>query len=197
MLLRRCPRSLGYAVSRGFIRHGSSLSKAEISEILSKPTWSLKSLIPPKEGLSNSPEVNPAQLRHLLRLSALPQPRSSEEEADMLKTLSSQIHFVKEIQAVDTIGVEPLQALRDETNAGIERSTIGLEQMKPYLEQEEVVGRNGRIRRKKTAEGGQTHREFENWDPLELAQEKRGRYFVVTRANTRETDSKDVHDVPP
>ena len=104
----------------------------------------------------------------------------------MLRTLSSQIHFVREVQAVDTTGVEPLRSLRDETNTAIKESTIGLEQMRDFLEKEEVVGKNRRIRRKKnvSSDGNEKNRgQFgeEGWDPLVLAQEKRGRYFVVRR----------------
>src|SRR6266516_5495727 len=67
-----------------------------VDKLLSKPSWSVRSLLPDSQTTS-SPEVTPKQLHHLLRLSALPQPSSSEEETKMLQTLSSQLHFVMEI----------------------------------------------------------------------------------------------------
>jgi len=125
--------------------------------------------------------MTPEQLRHLLRLSALPQPNDEKEERDMLETLESQIHFVREIQKVDTTGVEPLCVLRDETAAGAEDQTVRLADLQEYLDAEEVVGRNGRIRR------GDRHdpvaRMIERWDPFAMSEGKKrmGRYFFVRK----------------
>src|SRR3954454_3409908 len=94
--------------------HSSVKEPLNVGALLSKPTWSVRSLLPDS---SNPPaqEITPQKLRHLLHLSALPQPKSPVEEAEMLKTLHSQLHFVRDIQSVDTEGVEPLQSIRDET----------------------------------------------------------------------------------
>ena len=107
-----------------------------------------------KEGYGGEKEENtitPEKLRHLLRLSALPEPASPLEEAKMLRDLRSQIHFVKQIQRVDTTGVEPLVAIRDETSGGVAQSTITMETLKPWLDDEEVIQRGGfrRIRRRR------------------------------------------------
>jgi hypothetical protein len=120
-------------------------------------------------------------LHHLLRLSALPLPKSPEEEAEMLKTLHAQLHFVKDIQKVDTEGVEPLQSIRDETEEGIKDITIGMEKLKEAFEKEEIKGRNRRPRRRR----GELvdPNEVEDWDVLGTAGEKvelaGGKYFVV------------------
>jgi hypothetical protein len=110
----------------------------------------------------------------------------------MLRTLSTQLHFVRAIQAVDTTGVEPLVTLRDETPEGIQELTIGLEnpRIKEALEGERKVGRMGRVRRVRgnTAGGGgewtgvedRRSQEEREWNPLEGAQGRTaGRYFVV------------------
>ena len=152
-----------------------------IVRFLEKPTWSVRSLLPTPNSQS-TPTVTPKQLHHLLRLSALPPPKDAEEEAEMLMTLESQIHFVKEIQKVDTTGVEPLRAIRDETAEGIEEQTITLADLKEHLDAEEVVGRNGRIKRRPREDP--VAREAENWDPFAMSEgqgKNKGRYFFVRK----------------
>ncbi|EMC95463.1 hypothetical protein BAUCODRAFT_44705, partial [Baudoinia panamericana UAMH 10762] len=144
--------------------------------LLAKPVWSVASLLPSKDAALDLPEVTPKQLHHLLRLSALPPPKDRVEEASMLSTLSSQLHFVKEIQKVETTGIEPLHGLRDETIHGERESELGLAALQSALEQEEVKGRHRRVRRKPSthAEGGD-----QQWDPLSTASKTVGRFFVV------------------
>ncbi|KAJ0422839.1 hypothetical protein BJY00DRAFT_300084 [Aspergillus carlsbadensis] len=133
---------------RSRLYSSSSDNTDSIESILSKPTWSVRSLLP-DPSTKTPPSVTPAQLRHLLRLSALPQPSSPEEEQQMLDTLESQIHFVKEIQKVDTTGVEPLQSIRDESPEAVKENTIGLERLREAMAKERVVGRNKKIQRVK------------------------------------------------
>lgn len=99
----------------------------------------------------------------------------------MLKTLHSQLHFVRDIQSVDTHGVEPLQSIRDETEEGIKDITIGIEDLKEALEAEEIKGRNKRPRRKR--EEPVDTKGVENWDVLGAASKKvetpLGKYFIV------------------
>jgi Glu-tRNAGln amidotransferase C subunit len=100
----------------------------------------------------------------------------------MLKTLESQIHFVREIQKVDTTGVEPLRTIRDESAEGIEEHTITLADLQEHLDAEEVVGRNGRIKRRPREDP--EAKEAEDWDPFAMSegQEKNmGRYFFVRK----------------
>jgi Asp-tRNA(Asn)/Glu-tRNA(Gln) amidotransferase C subunit len=103
----------------------------------------------------------------------------------MLATLQSQLHFVREIQAVDTTGVEPLQALRDETEEGIKEITVGLEELKEALSKEDVVGRMRRPRRRRgdvvDTDGA------EEWDVLGPAKRKVGKYFVVDSSTGTDT----------
>jgi Asp-tRNA(Asn)/Glu-tRNA(Gln) amidotransferase C subunit len=116
-------------------------------------------------------------LHHLIRLSALPVPRSDDEEHEMLETLSSQLRFVQEIQNTDTTGVEPLQSLRDETTAGEQDAEIDLATLKGALAQEEIRGtHHRRIRRRLDSSAGE---HAESWDVLGSARKRVGPYFVV------------------
>lgn len=166
----------------------STSTKPSPAEILSKPTWSVRSLREPSltsaqtststtTQSSASPEtVTTSQLHHLLRLAALPMPKSSSEEATMISTLQDQLHFVRAIQRVNTNGVEPLRAIQDETLDGVHENTITLADMEHLLATEEHVGhykRARRVRRKIDNE------QSEKWDVLGTAGRKAGRYFVV------------------
>ena len=150
----------------------------DVEDLLSVPTWSISSLLPSKEQSIEVPDVSSKQLHHFLRLSALPPPKDEQEETQMLRTLSSQLHFVREIQRVDTTGVEPLRSLRDETAAGEEEAELGMEAMRDALAQEEVRGKHHkRTRRRRDAP---RNRQWEEeWDVLGTAQRKVGRFFVV------------------
>lgn len=139
----------------------------QIQAVLSKPTWSVAALLAPdthddpsapssnvtsrtvddKDDDDNN--ITSEKLRHLLKLSALPPPKDAAEEQDMLKTLRQQIHFVKEIQKVNTTGVQPLVAIRDETHDSIWHNTVTADKLQGYFDQEENVGSNGTIRRRK------------------------------------------------
>ncbi|KAI9733681.1 MAG: hypothetical protein M1834_003283 [Cirrosporium novae-zelandiae] len=161
----------------------SSSDDSFLSDLLSKPTWSARSLLPSSSSSDHdTPTISSRQLHHLLRLSALPPPSTPEEEASMLATLQSQLHFVREIQNIDTKGVEPLRAIRDETSVAQKESEIGLddEEIKKALEQEEVIGRSRRIRRKNNddAKFGEK-KEAEDWEPLKWPEKKVGRFYIV------------------
>jgi hypothetical protein len=99
----------------------------------------------------------------------------------MLETLHSQLHFVRDIQSVNTEGVEPLQSIRDETEEGIEEATIGMEDLKEAFLAEEIKGRNQRPRRKR--EEPVDTKGVEDWDVLGTASKRvetpLGRFFVV------------------
>lgn len=97
----------------------------------------------------------------------------------MISDLQSQLRFVRAIQEVDTEGVEPLVALRDETEAGEKEGTIGLAEMSGELEKEEVVGMRGRIVRRR---GAEVKKEGGDLDILAQAPRKLGRYVVVDTA---------------
>ncbi|KAI1297391.1 hypothetical protein F5Y03DRAFT_283508 [Xylaria venustula] len=180
--------------------------------LLSRPIWSVRSLLPQQQA-SSQPSISPKTLHHLLRLSALPLPRDKDEEASMLATLSSQLHFVRAIQSVDTTGVAPLRAIRDETAAGLREQTVGLEELRHALEAEDVVGHARRPRRRQTPrsslpskeEGGEglpvqdiaraldetvraerqvpTIEGDENWNVLAGASETAGGRYFVVRSH--------------
>jgi Asp-tRNA(Asn)/Glu-tRNA(Gln) amidotransferase C subunit len=202
----------------------------KINQLLQKPTWSVASLMPPlltqgrqRTGQEKDKSAAPAadsssivgreKLHHLLRLSSLPPPRDAEEEGQMLQTLAQQIHFVREIQKVDTTGVEPLVAIRDETSEARQETMITKASLAEYIALEQRRGKNGTIRRKKDVEvkpaaTDRTDRAQNNlgqWDPEEVddavagpfrlgddeqheSDKKRGRYFFVQRTPKQKKD---------
>ncbi|KAJ5093718.1 DUF726 domain protein [Penicillium angulare] len=163
--------------------YSSSQIPADLDSMLATPSWSVRSLLPDENSQSSTPSVTPEKLRHLLRLSALPQPSSAEEEQSMLRTLESQIHFVKEMQQVDTAGVEPLRIIRDETPAAVNETTIGLDQLRDALAKEQVSGRQRRIKRVQTKKNAQPDGPTWDGNSLGSASKTKGRYFVVESSN--------------
>ncbi|KAI5369211.1 putative glu-tRNAGln amidotransferase C subunit, glu-tRNAGln amidotransferase superfamily, subunit C [Septoria linicola] len=160
---------------RAYSQKPSSPHNLDITRLLSTPTWSIQSLLPTSQSQSSTPQMTSKQLHHLLRLSALPPPTDLASEEKMLSTLSSQLHFVKDIQNIDTSGVEPLRSLRDETVKGEKDAELGLEKLKEALGSEEVRGKwHRRVRRRR--DGGEQE---ERWDVLGTAEKRVGRYFVV------------------
>ena len=152
--------------------------------MLSKPSWSVKSLQKSQAKAAAGAKVTQEQLHHLLRLSALPLPKTAEEEAKMIETLESQLHFVQAVQSVDTTGVEPLRAIRDETKRAEQENEINLDSLKEALDKEETVGFARRIQRKKAAVT--VSNEAENWDILEQAPNKVGRYVALKTSKIQE-----------
>lgn len=159
--------------------YSSKPQPVDIESILSKPSWSVRSLLPDQASQQSTSSITPEQLRHLLCLSALPQPASAEEEQSMLKTLESQIHFVKKMERVDTTGVKPLRNIRDESPAAVKEMTIGIEQLKDAMAKERVIGRRRKIQR---VQGERDDRpDGSTWDgnALGSASKTKGPYFVV------------------
>ena len=147
--------------------------------MLSRPSWSVQSLLPSSLEASEAPPVTSKQLHHLLQLSALPLPKDQAEEEEMLLTLRSQLHFVKEIQKVDTKGVEPLQSIRDETEVARKESEVTYKDLKHILDKEERIAGGWLIRRKE--KDAVNASEAEDWDVLGQASRKVGRFFVVKK----------------
>lgn len=188
MALRPLPRLLfklsGYRLqARDFSLSRRTYSvgaeKDTIASCLSDPSWSVKSLVPDPTKEPKTATVTPKQLRHLLRLSALPQPSNQAEEEEMLKTLESQIHFVNEVQSIDTSNVNPLRSICDESAEAQEENTIHLSDLKETLAKERTVGRNRRI---EPTTSEQSHTPDEGiWDGNALGSASRtmGKYFVV------------------
>jgi Asp-tRNA(Asn)/Glu-tRNA(Gln) amidotransferase C subunit len=165
-------------------RAAGGIHPDELEQLLAEPTWSVKSLLPPKERAPDAPKITSQQLHHLLRLSALPPPESPEEEQKMLDTLAAQLHFVGKIQDVDTTGVKPLRAIRDETAAAEKEQTVTHGKVQKALEKEKVVGRyHKRIERDNTPVDA---KDVEDWDVLGSAERKSGKYFVVESERPQE-----------
>ncbi|OJD17910.1 hypothetical protein AJ78_02015 [Emergomyces pasteurianus Ep9510] len=157
----------------------STTPAEESSSILSKPSWSVKSLLPENTSLPHSRTICSKQLHHLLRLSALPPPSSAEEEEEMLKTLESQIHFVKEVQSIETTGVTPLRSIRDETELAQEENKISIKTLESSLKQERYVGRSRRIQRTRPEKLEPPDGDVWDGDALKPASKTVGGYFVV------------------
>ncbi|KAL1891928.1 hypothetical protein Cpir12675_004759 [Ceratocystis pirilliformis] len=168
-------RNLYYSASLASPPLPSASRRGAISAILSTPTWSTKSLIRPA---TSSGSISPAQLHHLLRLSALPPPSSPDEEAEMLRVLHAQLGFVQDVQSASSAsGLEPLRAIYDETPEAIEEATIGLDQLRALLTEEKPHGYLKRPKRER--ETAPKIKDVEDWDKLVMAEKKVDRYFVV------------------
>ncbi|QPC79614.1 hypothetical protein HYE68_010366 [Fusarium pseudograminearum] len=152
------------------------------ASILEKPTWSVRSLLPSSSSSEPAEKITPSQLHHLLRLSALPLPTTPADEATMINTLQSQLQFVRAVQRVDTTGVEPLRAIRDETPEARQEVTIGLADLQEALDREVRIGHYQRARRVRE----KIESNAEKWDALSTASKTAGRYFVV------ESGKKDI-----
>ncbi|CRK33325.1 hypothetical protein BN1723_015223 [Verticillium longisporum] len=158
-----------------------TLSKQSPSAILAKPTWSIASLLATSPSPSTPDEISPQKLNHLLRLSALPAPATPQATSALLAALHAHLRFVRDVQAVDTTGVEPLRALRDETARGRVAATVGLAELRSALDKEVAFGHRQRPRRVKgdKAAVDQDAKTAEAWNPLGTAQRTAGKYFVV------------------
>ncbi|KAL3474987.1 hypothetical protein BJX99DRAFT_247891 [Aspergillus californicus] len=176
--------------------YSSKADNADIESMLATPTWSVSALLPDAAAKPSTPSVTPAQLRHLLRLSALPQPSTPEEEKQMLEKLESQIHFVKQIQRVDTTGVEPLQSIRDESPEAVKENTIGLERLKEAMSKERVIGRNKKIQRVEMERNNRPDGDAWDGNALGYASKTKGRFFADnTFGSAPKAESKDDQDL--
>jgi len=102
----------------------------------------------------------------------------------MLDTLAAQLHFVGKIQEVDTTGVEPLRAIRDETIEAEEEHTISVATLQEALDKEKVIGtHHKRIQRDTSPVDA---KDAEGWDVLGSAERKTGKYFVVESERPQE-----------
>lgn len=164
--------------------HSAGIDLDKLDELLATPTWSAESLLPPKSRARDAPKITSQQLHHLLRLSALPPPATPADEQKMLDTLADQLHFVGKIQEVDTTGVEPLRAIRDESEAAVQEQTITLDTLKDALAREKVIGtHHKRIQRDTMPVDAKS---VEDWDVLGSAKRTSGRYFIVESERPQE-----------
>ena len=100
----------------------------------------------------------------------------------MIKDLQSQLRFVRAIQEVDTDGVEPLQSIRDETEDAERENEITVATLQEEFDKEEIVGKRGRIRRRRDVPDAARDEQANDWDPLSQAPKKLGRFIVVDTA---------------
>lgn len=150
---------------------------SDIRKMLESPSWSTASLLGDRD-TATEPAITKKQLHHLLRLSALPLPKTNAEEAQMIKDLEAQLQFVQALQRLDTEGVEPLQCIRDETQQGERESMITVESLREEFDKEVVLGKRGGIIKRKDLPPVEED-DMGDWDPLAQAPKKVGRYFLV------------------
>lgn len=107
----------------------------------------------------------------------------------MLSNLHTQLHFVRAIQAVDTTGVEPLRAIRDETVEGMNEQRISLETLKGILDKEELAGFRRRPRRLRNGEAGDgmadEGREEEKLVEAVTRERRERGYYLVHKGNAK------------
>ena len=96
----------------------------------------------------------------------------------MLKTLDSQLHFVREIQKLKTDSVTPLKSILDESPTADSEREIGYEELKGSLGDGDASRRLSRAKRRGTGTLDVPN-EAEDWDVLKQAERKAGRYFMV------------------
>ncbi|CCU74969.1 DUF726 domain-containing protein [Blumeria hordei DH14] len=155
-----------------------------IDNFLAQPSWSVHTMLADSD--STTPEVSDAELQNLIRLSALPQPDSSQAQC-IRTTLLTQLRFVQAIQRVDTSGVAPFVCLRNETDAGRRASTIGLADLKAALSHESYSGKCARPRRRQSQEPPK----MADWDvlgaSLNVTEMNGEKYFTVKSGADTET----------
>lgn len=86
---------------------------------------------------------------------------------------------MREIQSVDTTGVEPLRAIRDESEQAEKEQEMTLEGMKDALGREQLVGKHVRRVRRRPEEDGVVQDAPSDWRPLDAAKRSVGEYFAV------------------
>ena len=103
----------------------------------------------------------------------------------MLRNLAAQLHFVQDVQNVNTDGIDPLCAVRDETFKAEAEQEVSVADLTEVLDREERVGFGGRIRWKKGMRATDAAKDAaeEDYDALCLAERKAGRYFIVQSTN--------------
>ncbi|KAB8346109.1 hypothetical protein FH972_023157 [Carpinus fangiana] len=143
-------------------------------------------MLPTEDQIRRSKEITTTQLHHLLRLSALSPPETQQQEAQMLHDLRAQLHFVKEVQEVNTTGIRPLRRIYDESSEAESEAELNMKSLKDAIAQEQRIGKHHkRIKRRwhSTSVVG----ELETWDVLGQAPRKIGRFFAVESAEREDS----------
>jgi len=116
----------------------------DLKEFLGSPGWEIDDLLPPSgdklPDVVDDASVTSGTLRHLLRLSGLPPPKSREEESNLLSALHDQLHFVRHVQSVPTEGVKPLIRVGNEPHPGDEIGVLRYEECVEESESENIPG---------------------------------------------------------
>ncbi|CAN6602090.1 hypothetical protein TRVA0_002S00628 [Trichomonascus vanleenenianus] len=145
-------------------------SRAEITKVLSKPTWSVSELFnkdSATETVRKESEAPTAELlEKLLKQCALASAKDDPVRQQMLlKELGNQLQFVEHVASVDTTGIEPLVRI----GGGTKQKFKYIKDMLENEEKQPVA--------KETIEG---------WMPTKLAQATHGGYYVLNEGLRRE-----------
>ncbi len=148
--------------------------------MLATPTWSISSCAPSGTDHKDRVPVDEERLDHLQKLSALSTPDRATEKARMLRHMTSHIHFVREVQQVDTQDASALRSIRVETDSAFSDNQISIDSVKDALLSEETSGRHFMQIRRRIAS---TSDYKSNGGPkiMDSAERKSGNYFVVDR----------------
>lgn len=101
----------------------------------------------------------------------------------MLRTLRTQLHFVRDVQSVATGGVAPLRAIRDETSAGAAEATVTADSLREALARESVMGYRRRPRRDRA--GDRVRGEEEKMVEEATRERRERRYYLVDTGKTK------------
>lgn len=95
---------------------------------------------------------------------------------------------MREIQSVDTTGVEPLRAIRDESVQAEKELEVTVESMSEALGREEHVGKHVKRVRRRSERDVIVEDAPTAWRPLDAAKRSVGGYFVVDGKSDGEGD---------
>jgi hypothetical protein len=122
----------------------SKCTGVDLNEVVGSPGWKIDDLLPQRTASSERTSDNSITLetlRHLLHLSALPPPQTSQEESNLLSALHDQLHFVRHVQSVPTEHINPLIRIGHESDP--ETDTVGVLSYEECVEEskaEEIPG---------------------------------------------------------
>ena len=157
----------------------------DLNEFLGSPGWNLDDLLPANRSNSSldvtDESITPETLRHLLRLSGLPPPKSPQEESNLLSALHDQLHFVRHVQSVPTDDVKPLIRVGHEPHQEEEIGVLSYQECLEESRSENIPGL-----------------EWKQWDVCALKGGSReGRdqgWFIVNGERTKPEETYEVDE---
>lgn len=127
-LIRRACRARQLCHPTAAVNLTTTRSASSGSKIPAHPTWSVSELVSrgdpfPSPAAGTEAEVDAETVRRLARLSHLP--LTEPEVVELQAELESILGFVRAVQDVDTVGVEPLHSLLESEGMGLRDDVAG------------------------------------------------------------------------